>query len=82
MSVAKGRSVRLGRIVGTDAAFSPFDRRRAMATQSNPEHRTKVRRRHGLWVASCSCAWSEDTVSRFSAWIVSQRHLDHVHRGE
>ncbi len=39
-------------------------------------HDPKVRRHTGLFVASCSCGWSEETVSRFSGWLASQRHLE------
>jgi hypothetical protein len=40
------------------------------------EHRTKVRRRHGLCIASCSCGWSEQAVSNFGAWLASRRHVE------
>lgn len=54
-----------------------FSMSTARPAQPKPAtHGTKVRHRHRLWVASCSCGWSEDTVSRFSAWMASQRHLD------
>jgi len=47
------------------------------ATRPKPQkHRIKVRQRHGFWVASCSCGWSEEAVSKFSAWMVSRHHLD------
>jgi len=39
-------------------------------------HRTKVRPRRDLWVVSCSCDWSEETVSRFSALMALRRHQE------
>jgi hypothetical protein len=39
-----------------------------------PKHRTKVRHRRDLWVASCTCDWSEETVSRFSVLMALRRH--------
>jgi hypothetical protein len=41
-----------------------------------PKHRTKVRHRRDLWVVSCSCDWSEETVSRFSALMALRRHQE------
>jgi hypothetical protein len=38
-------------------------------------HDPKVRRHLGLFVASCSCGWSEETVSRFTGWMASKGHL-------
>jgi hypothetical protein len=35
-----------------------------------------MRRRRDLWVASCSCDWSEETVSRFSASMALRRHQE------
>ena len=40
------------------------------------QHRTKVRRRRDLWVASCSCDWSEEAVSEFSALMALRRHQE------
>ena len=49
----------------------------AVATQPrSPRHRTKVRHRRDLWFVSCSCDWSEETVSRFSALMALRRHQD------
>jgi hypothetical protein len=39
-------------------------------------HRTRIKRRHGLCLVSCSCGWSEEVVSNFGAWLASRRHLD------
>ena len=48
-----------------------------MTTQPrSPKHRTKVRHRHGLWIAACSCGWSEVTVASFSAWLAERRHQE------
>jgi len=47
-----------------------------MAIQLRPTHRTKKRHRHGLWVASCSCGWSEVSVASFSAWLAERRHQE------
>ncbi len=40
------------------------------------QHRTKVRRRRDLWVVSCSCDWSKEAVSQFSALMALRRHLE------
>jgi len=54
-----------------------------VAARIRPQrHRTKVRRRRGLWVVSCACAWSEETVSKFSALLALQRHLEPQGRPE
>jgi len=39
-------------------------------------HHTRIKRRHGLYLVSCSCGWSEEVVSNFGAWLASRRHLD------
>ncbi|HYA69552.1 MAG TPA: hypothetical protein VED63_12550 [Acidimicrobiales bacterium] len=39
-----------------------------------PRHRTKVRQGRHLWVTTCSCRWTEETISEFSAWIAAKRH--------
>lgn len=39
-------------------------------------HHTRIKRRHGLCLVSCSCGWSEEVVSNFGAWLASRRHLD------
>ena len=44
-------------------------------TQGPARHDTDVRRRKGTWQASCTCGWSDDTVSAFAAWSASRRHL-------
>lgn len=59
----------------------PLDRQSAIiagvATHPKPpEHRTKVRQRRDLWVTSCSCDWSEKTVSNYSARLAMRRHLE------
>ena len=35
-----------------------------------------MRPRRDLWMVSCSCDWSEETVSRFSALMALRRHLE------
>jgi hypothetical protein len=40
------------------------------------EHDTRVRRHLRHFVAACSCGWSEETVSRFTGWLASRRHLE------
>jgi len=35
-----------------------------------------MRHRRDLWVVSCSCDWSEETVSRFSALMALRRHQE------
>jgi len=48
-----------------------------MATQPRQsKHRTKMRQRRGLWIVSCSCYWSEETVSRLSALMALRRHQE------
>jgi hypothetical protein len=41
-------------------------------------HNTKVKRRRGLWVATCSCGWTKQTVSGFGGWSEVRRHLGRV----
>lgn len=41
-----------------------------------PTHKMKARRRHSLFVATCSCGWSEDVVSGLSAAMAMKRHED------
>lgn len=45
------------------------------ATRPEPRHETDVRRRKGIWTASCSCGWSSETMSAFTAWSATRRHL-------
>ena len=47
-----------------------------------PRYQTKMRRRHGLFVSTCSCGWSEKAVSKLSAWMAERRHLDAHRRQE
>ena len=39
-------------------------------------HHTRIKRRHGLRLVSCSCGWSEEVVSNFGAWLATRRHID------
>lgn len=39
-------------------------------------HRTRIKRRHGLRMVSCSCGWSQEAVSNYGAWLAARRHLD------
>jgi len=47
-----------------------------VAIAPRAQHRTKKHTRHGLWVASCSCGWSEISVASFSAWLAERRHQE------
>ena len=43
-----------------------------------PRHETDVRRRKGLWTASCSCGFTSEAMSAFTAWSTTRRHLTDV----
>lgn len=46
-----------------------------MGQGQQSRHDTDVRRRKGVWQASCTCGWAVDSVSAFAAWSASRRHL-------
>lgn len=39
-------------------------------------HQTRIKRRHGLRMVSCTCGWSQEAVSNYGAWLAVRRHLD------
>jgi hypothetical protein len=39
-------------------------------------HQTRIKRRHGLRMVSCTCGWSQEAVSNYGAWLAARRHLD------
>jgi hypothetical protein len=48
-----------------------------VATQQRPpKHRIRLHHRRDLWVVSCSCGWSVDTVSSFMVRMEERRHLE------
>jgi len=38
-------------------------------------HDTMVRRRKGTWTAGCTCGWTEESMTAFTAWSGTRRHL-------
>jgi len=49
------------------------------APRTDPRHDTRhvtdVRRRKGIWTASCSCGWASEAMSAFTGWSATRRHL-------
>lgn len=53
----------------------PHGHGRDMTDSPAGRHDTDVRRRKGIWIASCSCGWTTEAMSAFTAWSSTRRHL-------